>query len=450
MDSTLFNRAHFTMKLQWVKRKQQRQVTIPSPEAIRALLFPPDRQAIPGQVEFLNVFDAGAKYVAYRGGIGAGKTWIGAHYALEQAARSPHVRGFIAANTYPQLHQSTLSGLYEVASAYGIPIHPKTPESAAKKKALYLWDRVEVLCRSAENFKLWDGFKVGWWWLDEAKDMDQGAYRTICERHRDGRVERLQGWMTASPSGGNWFGEIEEDPDVRVVTADSRQNPFLPSDYVPTLLSKMSAEMVVQQIEGKVVNVACGECYPSFSKAEQVGQFSRGAGEQYIGIDFNVDPGMHAELIEIRGEDVYVLDEIYLPGGNTPQLAREIERRYGTGIPLVPDAAGGQRHTTGTSDHQILKDAGFKLRNRPSNPPIKDRINAVNGRILNGLRERHLFVDQSCKLLIKDLQRCTWEILRKDSYKGPLTHPGAAIGYTIHLKFPFTSRSFGLSLPRIF
>lgn len=440
------------MKIPWARRNRRRAITIPNPDAIREKLFPPGRAIIPGQVQFLDLFDQSAcKYVAYRGGIGAGKTWIGAHYALEQAARSPEVRGFIGANTYPQLWQSTLTGLYEVAAAYGVPIHPKTPESAAKKKVLYLWNQVEVLCRSAENegYKLWDGFKVGWWWLDEAKDMDQGAYRTICERHRDGRVDRLQGWMTASPSGLNWFGEIEEDPDVRVVIADSRQNPFLPSDYVPTLLSKMSAEMVDQQIGGKVINVNKGECYPNFSKLENVGSFSRGAGEQFIGIDFNVDPGMHAYLIEVRGVDVFVLDEIFIRSGDTPALVKEMTSRYGTEIPLVPDAAGAQRHTTGTSDHKILREAGFKLKNRPANPPIKDRINAVNGRILNGHKERHLFVDAGCKLLIKDLQQCTWEILLKASYKGPLTHPGAAVGYPIHLKFPFGSRSFGLALPKI-
>jgi hypothetical protein len=218
---------------------------------------------------------------------------------------------------------------------------------------------------------------------------------------------------------------------------------------VPTLLSKMSAEMVEQQIAGKVLVTATGACYPSFSRVENMGQFARGSGDQFIGIDFNVDPGMHAYLIEVRGDDVYVLDEIYIRNGDTPQLAVEMTRRYGTGIPLVPDAAGGQRSTTGTSDHAILREAGFRLKNRPANPPIKNRINAVNGRILNGLGERHLFVDNSCKLLKRDLESCTWEVLTKAGYRGPLTHPGAALGYPVHLKFPFSAGVFGMALPKI-
>jgi hypothetical protein len=227
----------------WVNRKSKSKIVIPLASEIRKLLFPADRAVIPGQVEFLRRFDEREnKYVAYRGGIGAGKTWIGSHLCFEAGARNPNVRGFIGANTYPQLWQSTLTGLYEVAALYGVPIHPRTPEAAAKKKVIYLWDKVEVLCRSAEKggYKLWDGFKVGWFWLDEAKDMDQAAFRTITERHRDNRMDVLQGWLTSSPTNG-WFGYIEEDnPEVGVVTADSRENHFLPDGYIDSAMATMS------------------------------------------------------------------------------------------------------------------------------------------------------------------------------------------------------------------
>lgn len=403
---------------------------------------------------FLDAFDQRLKkIVAYRAGIGAGKSWIGAHYSIEKAARNPTARGFIGANTYTQLWQTTLSGLYEVCAAYGVPVHPKKPEAAAKKKVLYLWGKVEVLCRAAENkgYKQWDGFKCGWFWLDEPKDMDQDAYRTICERHRDGRVDVLQGWLTSSPSWGTWFNDIDEDPDVVVVNATTKENFHNPPDYVTSLLSKMGAEMVEQQIEGKVVNVGSGRCYPCFSRIENAGrQLSLVAGQEIIiGVDFNVDPGMHAYAMQFDSDDVLIFDEIYIRGGDTPALAREIETRYGTeGVIIHPDAAGGHRSTTGTSDHQILREAGFKIRCRAKNPPIKNRINAYNGRILNALGERHLFIDPACKLLRKDLEQCTWEVMANGAYKGPLTHPGAATGYAIEYKFPWVGGGFVVSLPK--
>jgi hypothetical protein len=437
-------------RVRWAQRSGLRSgVKIPSGDEIRALISP-----LPGQRLFLDAFDERrAKYVAYRGGIGSGKSWIGAHYAIEKAARNPTARGFIGANTYPQLWQTTLSGLYEVCAQYGVPIHPASPEAAAKKKVLYLWGKVEVLCRAAENkgYKTWDGFKCGWFWLDEPKDMDQDAFRTICERHRDNRVDVLQGWLTSSPSWGSWYNDIDEDPDVLVVTANTKENHTLPADYVKSLLAKMSEEMAEQQIGGKIINVSSGRCYPGFSRIENAGTnlCIDKKSEIIIGVDFNVDPGMHAYAMQIIGDDVFILTEIYLRGGDTPQLAREIERQFGTeGVVIHPDAAGGHRSTTGTSDHQILREAGFKIRCRSKNPPIKNRINSYNGRILNALGERHLFIDPSCKLLRKDLEQCTWEVMFDGSYKGPLTHPGAATGYAIEYKFPWLAQSFVVGLPK--
>lgn len=433
-------------RLCWTRRHTKQAVRLPTAGELRERLT-----ATAPQAEFLRHFDErAAKYVAFVGGVGSGKSHLGAHYALEMAVRNPNVRGFIAANTYPQLWQSTLTALYKVAKQYGVPIRPERPESAAKKKVLYLWERVEVLCRSAERYAEWDGTEVGWFWLDEAKTMPPGAWLAINERLRDVRCEALSGWLSTTPDGYNWVSDLADDPEVRIVNSHTSQNPNLPPGYVDSLMRKMSPELVAQQLAGQFVNVCEGECYPHFSRAENTGQYAPGDGEQLIGIDFNVDPGMHAYLIELRRDDVLVLDEIFLKGGDTPQLARELERRYGTGLPLVPDAAGGQRHTTGTSDHQILREAGFKLINRRANPPLKNRINAVNGRIYNALGERHLFVDQSCKLLRNDLERCTWDVLLKAAYSGPLTHPGAALGYALELRFPVSGGGFGVSLGRMY
>jgi hypothetical protein len=114
--------------IRWTRRNRQRRVRVLTRQELRAKLFPPDKARIRGQVEFLSHFDNQVcKYVAYRGGVGSGKTWVGAYYCIEKAALNPGVRGFIGANTYPQLWQSTLSGLYEVCAAYSVPIWPKRP-----------------------------------------------------------------------------------------------------------------------------------------------------------------------------------------------------------------------------------------------------------------------------------------------------------------------------------
>lgn len=404
------------------------------------------------QAEFLSNFDAGGKFNFFIGGVGSGKSHLGGHYALEMGARNPEVRGFIAANTYTQLWQSTLTAFYKVCKMYGVPVRPERPESAAKKKVLYLWDSVEVLCRSAENFDEWDGTEIGWFWLDEAKKMRAGVWGAVNERLRDVRCDALCGWVTSTPDGLNWLYDVSEDnPEVQLVHSLTAENRHLPADYVERLRRNFSPEMAAQQLEGKFVNVYAGQCYPNFSRSENGGQFTLTGDEILVGIDFNVEPGMHAYACQVRGEDLFVIDEIYIRGGDTPSLAREIERRYGVErVILFPDAAGGQRSTTGTSDHQLLREAGFRLAGPAKNPPIKNRVNAMNARLLNSLGQRRLFVDNSCRLLRNDLERCTWDILFSQSYTGALTHPGAALGYVVHQKFPFQAHGFALGLGNVF
>ncbi len=409
------------------------------------------RGPLDGQARFLAAFDERCyKAICFVGGVGSGKSHLGAHLAIELAALQPDVRGWISANTYPQLWQSTLTALYKVAKSYGVPIHPARPESAAKKKALYLWNRVEVLIRSAEDYQNWDGTEIGWAWLDEAKTMAAGVWPAINERLRDARAEYRVIFPTTTPLGNNWLCDLQEDPRVCFINGHTKDNFYNPEDYFETLCATMGEELARQQLAGEFLNVYEGNCYPNFSRQENCGEYSIDCGSEIvIGVDFNTDPGMHAYAMQSRGPEVYVLSEIYLRGGDTPRLAREIESQFGVDRVIIhPDAAGGQRHTTGTSDFAILREHGFKLRGRAKNPAIKDRVNAVNGRILNARGERLLHIDKSCKLLRTDLERCTWPILLSGSYHGPLTHPGAAIGYAIEYQFPSASTGFAVSLPR--
>ncbi len=152
-----------------------------------------------------------------------------------------------------------------------MPVHPVRPESAAKKKVLYLWNQVEVLCRSAERYSEWDGTEVGWFWLDEAKTMPDGAFGAVNERLRDTCCDYLCGWLSTTPDGYNWVADLADNPRVRMVRSHTSQNKNLPEGYVDTLLQVMSPEMVAQQIRGEFINVCQGECYPHFDRDGNTG-----------------------------------------------------------------------------------------------------------------------------------------------------------------------------------
>ncbi|HCD1335685.1 TPA: terminase, partial [Klebsiella variicola subsp. variicola] len=64
-------------------------------------------------------------------------------------------------------------------------------------------------------------------------------------------------------------------------------------------------------------------------------------------------------------------------------------------IYIYPDASGDSRKSSNASATDIaqLKQAGFNVVVNASNPPVKDRINAMNAMFCNGNGERRYKVN---------------------------------------------------------
>ena len=89
-------------------------------------------------------------------------------------------------------------------------------------------------------------------------------------------------------------------------------------------------------------------------------------------------------------------------------MCEEIRNRYGYKIPItIFDPACKQRKTSagGRTDLSILQNAGFTIKVKSRHPAVRDRINAVNSKLKDSKGNRHIFVSNSCKFIIKGLQR---------------------------------------------
>ena len=161
--------------------------------------------------------------------------------------------------------------------------------------------------------------------------------------------------------------------------------------------------------------------------------------EIHCGIDFNVDP-MSVAISVIDNNTVYFIDEICMKGSNTDDACDELKRRYpNSKIIMYPDAAGRQRKTSagGRTDISILQNAGFRVQVKNSNPPIRDRVNAVNSKLKNSNGVSSLFVDPKCRQIINSLERMVYKpntsIIEKD---GELDHMADAVGYLVEFLYP--------------
>jgi hypothetical protein len=182
-----------------------------------------------------------------------------------------------------------------------------------------------------------------------------------------------------------------------------------------------------------------GLLYYAFSRELSVSDYSEDNAPLHVGMDFNLDP-MSAVICIRKGEKLYAIDEIVMYGSNTDEMVAELKNRYpNRQIIIYPDPASRQRRTSagGRTDLSILQNAGFSVKAKNSHALVRDRINAVNSRLLSSSGERNLFVSPRCKQTIKSLERQTYKegtsIPNKDD---GFDHMNDALGYLVEYLFP--------------
>jgi hypothetical protein len=123
-------------------------------------------------------------------------------------------------------------------------------------------------------------------------------------------------------------------------------------------------------------------------------------------MDFNVRP-MVAHVAAVWQRRLHYLDEVVIPdNAYTDSMVKRLQAKYPAIREVYPDPTGGARHTDAPkSNHQILRDAGFFVRARPSAPDQIDRLNSWNLMLCDALGQTHLTMSPRCKMLIEDNER---------------------------------------------
>ena len=156
----------------------------------------------------------------------------------------------------------------------------------------------------------------------------------------------------------------------------------------------------------------------------------------HVAMDFNVSP-LVAAVCRVTGNEIHVIDEIQMEGSNTYEMADELKHRYPNNRMWVyPDASGQARKTSSnTSDHNILRQAGFTIKAKGVNPPVKDRIAAMNASLLSAAGDVKLTIDPKCKNLLECISKQTYkegtQVPDKNGSKD-YSHFNDALGYLVH------------------
>lgn len=364
------------------------------------------------------------------GGGGSGKTFTGCHWTVVNAIEYPKALGFIGANTYSQLMNSTLSAMFKELNDLQIPF------SFNQSRGILKFGGANILCKSMDNYDALRGIEIGYGWLDECAYTKREAYDVMIGRLRD-KNGPLRMLLTTTPKGYNWLfdyfhpsGELKTENHY-MISAKTMDNTFLPDGYVDAMRLQYDEKLFAQEVMGEFVNLTAGKAYYAFDRNRNVGEVSFDPRKViYVGTDFNVDP-VTSIAFHVINNEIHVFDEIFIRNGDTYQLCAELHRRKYSGK-VIPDSTGNNRSTTGKSNVIIMKEAGFDVLHT-FNPHVIDRVNNINRLLACG----RIIISNKCSKLINDLEKVTWKGSDLDQTTDKLlTHLSDCLGYGAHKLFP--------------
>lgn len=364
-----------------------------------------------------------------------GKTFLSVNMILKEAVTGVNKNCWYVAPTYGSAKEI----------AWDMLIHTIPPEYVSKTNesslTLRLINGSVISLKGAEKPNNLRGRALDFCVLDEFADMRPEAWYEVIRPSLSDRQGNAV--FIGTPKGRNhfydlWAKGIDGANNWSSFQYTTIQGENVPAEEIEAARADLDERTFKQEYEAQFVTYQ-GLIYYGFSREDSVLDIGDDNGTLNVGMDFNLDP-MSAVICLRKGGKLYAIDEIVMYGSNTDEMVAEIKNRYpNRNIIIYPDPASRQRKTSagGRTDLSILQNAGFSVKAKNSHALVRDRINAVNSRLLSGDGKRHLYISPKCKQTIKSLERQTYKegtsIPNKDD---GFDHMNDALGYLIEYIFP--------------
>lgn len=230
------------------------------------------------------------------------------------------------------------------------------------------------------------------------------------------------------------------DPDWKSWQYTTVDGGYVPEEEIKKAKSMMDERAFKTEFLASFETTGNRAAY-NFDRNTHVRKAEQLSSSLFWGMDFNVDYMSAVLGCEYTDGTIHYFDEIRQTNSNTEEMAKEM-RKIAPNVPVYPDAAGSSRSTTSNcSDHMILKEFSFHIVSKKANPPIIDRLNALNRMLKDANNRIRMTVDPKCIHLIKDLEQVQRSRDGKiDKSNIALTHMFDACSYYIAYKYPIVNR----------
>ncbi len=400
-----------------------------------------------------------ARYPAFSGGFGSGKTYVGCFKAVVLAAENAPLPGLFVEPTGINLKDIALPMFRELLETIAEEPIPYKVTYPGGWPNITLWPGelgAQIWLRSGDKPETLQGITAAWAGVDEIGRINPKIWGSITSRVRHPDAAHMQVYVTGTPDA-YWVEEKwaeKPEPGYEIFRGSTYENLAVDDEYIIGLKSSYSEEEQPRVIGGHYVHGGIGRVYKPFLRETHVREaspFDPANKERLaqglplcLACDFNIDPcvwliGQHRQGV------IYWADEIVLRDTCTADMIDALWERYPEWrgrVIVYGDPAGKARSTKSSrSDYEIMRQGGLRsFRVAKAAPMVKDRVLAMNAKLKAGDGEIRQFVHPDCVELIKDLEWVKWltsgsgsALDKKDSDR---THASDAAGYMVMFEYP--------------
>lgn len=397
------------------------------------------------QYDFVTAQD---RFPALVAGFGAGKSHAAIWRALRLKFEYPGQSVAYYLPTYDLVSRMAFPRFEEVLSdVIRIPYRINKNESF-----IDIEDNGAIILRTMENPARIVAYEVADSICDELDtlptDKAREVWNKVIARNRQKKPDGAPNTVgvATTPEGFRFVYERWKKnpaPGYRLIRASTMSNAHnLPEGYIDSLRSSYSSNLLAAYLDGEFVNLTSGSIYAEFDRyLNASSETIRPSEPLHIGMDFNVGQ-MAAAVFVLRDGNPHAVDEI-TGVLDTPAMIAVIKARYeGHAIFVYPDASGGGRRSNNASESDIalLRAARFTVLAPSANPPVKNRILAMNGMIhSDGVRRLRVNADY-CPTLVEALEKQAYDKNGEPDKTTGLDHINDACGYFISYRYPVAGR----------
>ena len=395
-----------------------------------------------------------AQYPAMVAGLGAGKSQAGIVRLIIKMLQEPGINTAYYMPTYDLLRLRVLPGIEETLTELGVSFSTNKSEYI-----IHIAGYGMLIMRSYDRPQRIISYEVAHSLCDELdtlpKEKAELVWRKITERNRQKRETKNTIAVATTPDQG-FSGFVYQkwaktkNPQYQLVKASTDSNPFLPDDYIEQIRANYDPLLAEMYINGEFVSLSRNKVYHFF---DRIKHYKAAPGHSsystiHIGIDFNVG-GCCATVAIIDGLQIHFIYEFV--SQDTQDFVNKLAMFKDKLVYVYPDASGQNRSSNAAdSDVQLIRQGGYRVRVKPSNPAIRDRVNSVNAMMAHG----RFFIDTNkCPYLTDALESQGYD---KNGEPEKFTdHPSMddyvdGLGYLIYFNYPikrpqsFTNKTIGL------